>query len=313
MTELVLGALGALLLHVFFRAVEVRWPESYYGLSDFTSYQISMRLSSYLTFRFLPVLVMSSIVSAIATSAGWRGQVAGLAVALIHGAWTAGRGAWNAFRQDGVFARRLLLAAHLGVLTAVVVAGWIGAVLGSTDAVMELVPEPVELRGNLWTAILAGVFGAYLARVTQGSGVEPSELIRESSRRLGPEIIARAEEAADRHGADPELVKAILIVENLQRPRWIRSIERVAGRALPIGTYGVMQVRSDQPISDEESIEVAVSTRLAGRRVPMSTWTSGGRTYLTPDSEGLQRLIRSYNGNERFIELVEAVYYELRG
>ncbi len=95
-------------------------------------------------------------------------------------------------------------------------------------------------------------------------------------------------------------------VENLQRPGWIRAIERTAGRLLPIGSYGLMQVQSDAPISDSESIERAISTNLAERSVP--TTPEG---YV--DSEALRSQIRSYNGNERFVDLVEMVYYELRG
>lgn len=305
MTEFLLGVCGAFLLYVFFRAVEVRWPESYYGISDFTSYQISLHLGRYLAFRFLPVLVVSFTTSVVATSLGSGGIVTGLAVAAIHGLATAGRAMVGAFRHGRLFGRRLLLAAHVGVFALVLIAGWAGGWLGKLDVSGSLVPELPEIRSNLWTALLAGIFGAYLARVTRRSEIEPAELISESMRRIDPQLLSLADEVAARHEAEANLIRALLLVENLQRPRWIRAIERLAGRRLPVGTYGIMQVRSDAPVSDAESIERAVSTKLAGAKVPKSS-----RGF--PDGEALRRQVRSYNGNERFVELVEMVYYELR-
>lgn len=306
MTELVLGAAGALLLYVFFRAVEARWPENYYGLSDLTSYQLSLRLTSYVGFRFLPVVVVSFAVSVIADSFGGRGWLAAFYTALFHGAATAGRASIGAARHSGIFGRRLLLAAHAGVFIAVLCAGVVGGLLGEIDALHAVLPDPEAMKSDLWTALLAGIFGAYLARVSWKTEIDPQRFVRESTRRLNPELLRQAEAAAARYEADPNLVKAILLVENMQRPNWIRSIERAVGRWLPIGTYGVMQIRSDEPISDRESIERAVATKLAGATVPK---TADGRR---DDWTGLQRIVRQYNGNKRFVELVETTYYVLR-
>ena len=305
MTEILLGGAGALLLYVFFRAVEARWPENYYGLSDLTSYQLSLRLSSEVIFRFLPVVVVAFVASVVAESLDDKGLVAGLCVALIHGAATAGRASVSAARHSGVFGRRLLLAAHVGVFWSVLVAGVVGGVLGEIRALHAVVPDLDAMESDLWTALLAGIFGAYLARVSWKSEIQPEQFVRESTRRLDPELLTHAEVAALQHGADPNLVKAILLVENMQRPRWIRSIERAVGQWLPIGTYGVMQVRSDAPISDVESIDRAVTTRLVGATVPK---TSDGHD----DYRALQRIVRRYNGNERFVELVEMAYQQLR-
>jgi hypothetical protein len=178
-------------------------------------------------------------------------------------------------------------------------------VLGDVHQLQALVPEADELRGGLWTAILAGILGAYLTRVSARSEIPAAELVNASMRRVDPALLELARDLAQQYGADPDLVVAILLVENLQRPGWIRAIERVVGRLLPIGSYGIMQVKTDKPISDRESIELAISTRLAGQVVPLS-----GKFI---DRAALTAIIRSYNGNRRFVELVETVYWELRG
>jgi hypothetical protein len=66
-----------------------------------------------------------------------------------------------------------------------------------------------------------------------------------------------------------------------------------------------MQVQTQLPISDSESIRQAVASRLAGRTVP-----SAKRGAI--DFDVLRGHIRSYNGNERFVDLVERVYIALR-
>lgn len=56
----------------------------------------------------------------------------------------------------------------------------------------------------------------------------------------------------------------------------IRSLrEGRAGRFLPIGTYGLMQVSSVRPLSDAESVETAIATRLAGFTVPVEVGKHG--------------------------------------
>ncbi len=304
MAEALLGLAGAVLLHVFFRAVRSRWPESYFGVMDFTSYQLSLRFRNYLVFRFLPVLVVTFAVSAVAVSMENSGLVAAAIAACLHGLSTAGRAAVGAIRTKGVFGRRLLLVAHAGVFGLVLVAGAIGGWLGTLERLQVLVPGADAVVSDLWTALLAGVVGAYLVRVSARSEVDAAELIRQSTAKIDRGLLLLADELAAEHGADPRLVRAILLVENLQRPSWIRGIERSAGRLLRVGSYGIMQVQTDTPISDAESVQVAVQTRLAGRTSPR---TGHGSI----DIKRLRGHIRSYNGNERFVQLVENVYLEL--
>lgn len=61
-----------------------------------------------------------------------------------------------------------------------------------------------------------------------------------------------------------------------------------------------MQVTSDGPISDEESIDRAITKYLIG-------------VQLAPDDyEGPRRVFETYNQNPRFVELAEAVYFYLK-
>jgi len=65
-----------------------------------------------------------------------------------------------------------------------------------------------------------------------------------------------------------------------------------------------MQVLSDRPVSDEESIEIAVRDHLAGLAVRLDEY--GGY-----DSSSLEEVLKVYNPNPNFIQLCSAIYGHL--
>ena len=96
-----------------------------------------------------------------------------------------------------------------------------------------------------------------------------AQLLR-SHREIDPRLIDHALSLSGQHNASAELVICIMVVENLQRPPWFRRLERLRGR-LRRGkpwTYGVMQVRSIQPLTDRQSIERAIPMLADTRRRP---------------------------------------------
>jgi len=117
------------------------------------------------------------------------------------------------------------------------------------------------------------------------------------TRTLTPLALSLSEET----NTDSALVLAILYTENLQRPRWFRRLERAKGKILRRGTYGVMQITSDHPISDEESIRLALADRLQGQQVK----PDNSNCY---DSSDLERVLRDYNNSDEFIRLASQFY-----
>jgi hypothetical protein len=248
------------------------------------------------------VIVVCFVASAVAISLGESGMGAALAAAGIHALLTAGRASLSAYRATGVFGRRLLFVVYLVIAVALFFAGFVGGLLGADERLHALVPSVDGLVDNLWTAVLAGVFGAYTVRATSRSEISIAEIIGKSTERLPIGTLEYADAQSAEYDVDPLLLQSLLLVENLQRPRWIRQVERALGRVLPVGSYGLMQVQTDQPVTDEESIRLAAQ-RLAGKQVRR------GPSGL--DSDQLIAIIRSYNGNVDFIALAASVYYEL--
>ena len=53
-----------------------------------------------------------------------------------------------------------------------------------------------------------------------------------------------------------------MIIENIQRPCWFRRIETLIGKVARRGSYGIMQVQADRPLSNKQSIKQGVGILL---------------------------------------------------
>ena len=295
--------LGIVLLQIFFRVAESKWPQSYYSIADLLSYRISSSPVKYTLFRFGPVVVVTFFLSASLIGAG---EALWPALAILvggHIVLTTARGLFDLLRTESPFAFEIRLLAHLAVTVGIVVASAVGMLLGSFDRLQSLVQADDELPQSLWTASLAAIVGVFLLEVTQGSPPEASELLSRSRESIPDGLWERTRQLAEDYGSDPSLALAILAVENLQRPRWFRRMEQLKGRLWKRGSYGIMQVRADRPISDLESVKLALKHRLSNVRVPRDEYGA--------DYEGLRRILMDYNPDERFIEMAQAFYEEI--
>lgn len=265
---------GALALHVFYRAVEFRWPSSYIGSGDAGLYRLLSSPGRYLIFRMVPVYSIAVVCAVSSSRLGASGSASAFGVVLLHLGATNLRSIVRDLRQSPVVLRHrvpVVLIRTLGLL-GMIGCAWLASV--TTRQADEVVPSLDDITNGLFTGIAAGVIGAYIMKATSTGG-DVEQLLRRSRRQIDDAHWQLARQAALRHGADPRLVRAVMLVENLQRPPWIRRLERLKGLLIPAGTYGVMQVASPNPISDEESIQLAAQ-RLSGE----SVWNdSGGLHY----------------------------------
>lgn len=293
--------LGTSFLHVFYRAVRLNWPDSYVGAGDAGIYSLLASPLRYLAFRALPVYLACLFVAVSAARAGLDPWLASMGVAIAHGAATNGRVVLRDLRASRpTFRHRLpLLILRSGGLLLVLSAG-IAAVY-TVPTAEAVVPSLDQMSATLWTALLAGVVGGYIVNVTSGSSVTTEDLVAQSYATLDRSLFMLADDRAHAHGADTDLVKALMLVENIQRPGWIRRLEGVKGKIFPAGTYGVMQVRSERPLSNEESIDRAAA-RLAGTNVK----TSVGNI----DYDLVMAAANEYNPDPAYPELLlEALFF----
>ncbi len=167
-----------------------------------------------------------------------------------------------------------------------------------------VVPPVDELFKSLWGTIFVAVVAAIVIAKTRVQ-LDIGRLVQRSRQEVGPRLQKFARTEAVKAGADPNLVETILLTENLQRPEWFRQLERIKGRLFPRGSYGVMQVSSDKPISDEDSIIKAVDEHLHGSRVTIGS--HGG-----PDYESLRKTLTAYNSDKVFVDLAIKIFWQVQ-
>ena len=191
---------------------------------------------------------------------------------------------------------------HLGQALLVSISSYIGVVLH------ELWGSWVPAGSEMLLALITGAFAAIVAigvrSVMSPTKVSDSELIEKLREDIGARAIDYAHRQCfrlDRGGDLARLVEAVLLAEVQQRPRWMRKIENLTGRFRKDGTYGVAQVRSVEPIPDNESIDKLIRNILDAEP---DVWCGQPISYAelqrllfeahNPDREHVDRIMNFY-------------------
>ena len=176
----------------------------------------------------------------------------------------------------------------------------------------KILPSAIGLRDGIWSALFASIVVAWFIKFTNMS--DPS---RQSSPSAGSrndfirqqvqltewqygEVICRT---ADKYHLDGKLLHAIVTYENLNRPKIVRRIENLLVRLPRVSlTVGVAQIKSDKPLTDEESIDAMgnlVALMCQNKQIP-----------LTPADE--RSVLTEYNGSSRYADSVQEILLVLR-
>ena len=302
MAEVTAVILGVIFLYVFYRAVETSWPTSYYSVGRRTDQTISQNLVAYLIFRFGPVYVTCIFAGAVLSEQGNAVVWPVILIAGLHALLTSGRALGGLIRSGTARRRPLITALHTGVIALSILVG-VGAAV-SASAFEDYVPSNSELTSALWTALLAGVVGVYLVRVTTAAEPDIYSALSRSRARIPNHLWQAAEAAAIAANAEPRLVHAFMLVENVQRPRWTQVLERQAGKLLGRGSYGPLQVTAGSPLADQAALAKAIDQRFAGRSVPRRTYEWGESI----DSQWLKFFAMSYNPDPTYAQDIEGAY-----
>lgn len=294
----VAGAAGAWFLHAYFAMLRTDWPASYYSVSDLLSSTLSARPHRYLIFRGLPVFTVVLFVAVTVEKSIGSSLTACSVLVILHIADTSGRASAPLLRGNQKTNRRALLAFHM--LVAAVIACVATAAYLLRGLFGAVVPSLSEMRSDLWTALVAAVLAGYFIRVSEGASHEAEiASMRASRRSIDEDVWRAADELSSQFGTDAQLIRAIMLIENLQRPPWFRRLERIKGAILPRGTYGLMQVAADNPLGDAQSVAIAVRDHLAGIERDED------------DFDWLPNAVSSYNPDPAYVEAVLTAFWYL--
>ena len=119
-----------------------------------------------------------------------------------------------------------------------------------------LLPDEVNLRTEIWILIavyLYSLLGRYEG-VHSNSLVHTRRVIRERLQEIKKKYVKLIPSRIISNPFLRDTVLSIMIYEDINRPAFARSLERLFWRPLKVKTFGVMQFSSPTPISDKRSI-----------------------------------------------------------
>lgn len=249
----VIGSLGAVLLEYLFRLISDRWPEGYDSSIRMIDRAPRYGLIRYTAFRFCPTFIVGVLV--IVTTERLESSVLAAAVSLLllYVVLRDIRAAIDAIKRADP---RIGVLRFLYAYNILIVILAVGTALISRSVAARVVPDPRELLTSLWTAVFVAIFAFMIQRLFEVSSSN-SPSLEEDILHLGTELKEYVENSAIKFDCSPELILSIVLMENRQRPAWFRNCERLAGAMLPGRplTYGVGQIRSTRPITDEQSVD----------------------------------------------------------
>lgn len=282
---------------------KIKWPERYFGPDDKSSIFISTNFRYYISFRLLPIF--AAIFAIVGTS--YKASPNNIINPIVLGAII---GFVYSVISDGRVILELLLnslnvkifvnktsqyAIHFITIVLLTTIGGLAGYVITINEIQFLLPQLNGLVDNVWASFISIVVAYSLfSFIKKPREIELEGVINKSAKQINPRLVRLIENLSEKNNADPTLVKTICIAENMQRPSWIRRLENILGCFKREATYGIMQVTSKRPISDEESIKRAVE----------QFFKDSSHMSFNKKIKSVER----YNSDEKYIFLVEEIY-----
>ena len=311
--DLLYGCLAALvlsvLLHYCYRLIKSEWPASYQSLFESATYRKVLRPVRYVVFRSTPIILSAIFGTVQLERYGKPVWLFGILLWIFHTLDTNGRALWELrYEYDENLTKRprqalyglmifgTLIIIQVSVLTTLYVSR-------NTNVLAILIPDLADIIVDMWVGIIGIVLFFMFLEITSRDRSH-EDVIDKIRKRTDSHFMRYVKSTVTDTRFDFRLFEAVLIAESLQRPRWFRMLERLKGFVWKSGTYGVMQIRSDRPLSDYESIDKALAEY---RHIFIDVLDRYDDDW---HSDVVTRL-RVYNGSEAFIGTVMDAYDEL--
>lgn len=293
-----LGLAGGLLIKATFRAHAHEWPAHYSDVAQVVDSASSKNIWAYLLFRIVPVFLVSLLLLGIAGAWSLPGIVVLCAFLAVHLLTTTLSPAiWvDVVRQrKGIRLRRVMVHAT----TAVVLAGVTFVAYSVQSQAPFLAPDAEQLKDGFWVSVLVGI-GFALYRQTVKFRDQAVKSNRDKNlQKIGSDNVKAVDLRSAQYQTSPRWILAILATESINRPKWWRVLERFWSYFQKRGTYGIAQVLSDTPLTDEQSIEI-LCKNYQGFYPPEST---------DPEYDlNLAIALAKHNPGTRFIKLAKQIY-----
>lgn len=328
MMQIILSFTAGLFIELFFQLVKYRdslntespRPVTAYGnLTDASNYMtVSQYLSggsrkwlNYFLFRLLPPFIIFLLLSGFLSR--YNGEVNYLPYILIAAATSLLlRDTLQLFKSN-LISEKLL---HLTNIFLVLVVASATSLLAQKVDLSFLAPNIDGLVDNLWSSLLVAMLVIFYFRITNMSTkyqdsrdeeVAIDNYILRSYQGIKAKQYDTIEDACQNNQCSKQILYAILIHENMNRPTWLRAIENIIVRFFKIDlTVGIAQVRSKKPLTDNESIVKAAAI------LENSVYVDSGRGDGFTSTQQLEELLDIYNSSPKYAESISIIISRLR-
>ncbi len=284
LVEVLVVVIGATLQGWAFKNLHSNWPECYFYVQDQPSdYWISRHPMRYLTFRLGPGFVVCLLAGWLLASLDRHILLPCVLIGAAHWALSSGRRLFQIIRKQGRWRVSLPIGLHAVLLPTLTISSVAGAIAGHWFS--DLAAKAAVLAPIILTAAYPVVVGRWRDYIGEGQMSE-EDIFHRSKLEIPLELWHYAQEQSEDRALDPLLIQAVMIVENIQRPAWFRTVEKAVGFFMGRGSYGIMQVQAEHPLNDRQTIEIA-TTRLA------------------EEDRDFDRQVGAYNGSPQFYWNVE--------
>lgn len=310
----VLAILAGLIIELFFQLVHYKDSLSVNAPRDVNYMSVTQYVSGgrrkwfkYFLFRLLPpVLIMLLLVAVLQRYLGidrvtpylLASAIVSLVPRDIYG-----------FLKKRLVSEKIL---HLTFIVLVLVLAYVFSWIGSRYDLSFVAPSPEGLFDSLWSALLVAMLVLLYMKITNMGQPQPFVNAYEEQNAHDNYVVSSFNKIYKKHDkvikksakeniCSVPILYAVLIHENMNRPAFLRRIENMIVRGFGVRmTVGLAQVRSDKPLSDEESIKRAAKI-LEGTKYISSTKKG------LEDIDKLQDALEVYNPSSLYAESIAKI------
>ena len=329
MTQIVLALCAGLLIEAFFQLVKYRDSLNTEGPKGVTMYgnlvdagnymSVSQYLSGghrkwfhYFLFRLLPPFVVFMLLAGVLEKYFNAEQHVFYSVLIAAIFSLLFRDMTQIFRTKSI-SERLLHAVNILLVASESAAV---AYIASVFDLSFLAPSISGLVDNVWSSLLVALLVLFYFKATnmnsrqQASNDQETAIdnyIVRSYSEMRNKFSSIIDSSCRKNTCSKQLLYAVLIYENMNRPVWLRKIENLLVRLPKLHlTVGIAQISSNRSLTDEESIKEA-SKILAN-----STYADSGVGDGFSDISQLENILEEYNSDKQYAASISMIITRLR-
>lgn len=303
-----------LIIESFYFIFKSEWPEQYFGKNDIQFQLVQRSFLRILTFRFMPLFIIVLFYGAVLfklTSNYFISQYACLIGGIAYLVYRHGKAIVQIILNKGIKvelnkANQILL--HSFFIATNFILIFLTTFIIKLPIIQEAIPSIDGLRDEIWGSAITAYLGILIWEIykrgidsSHDSWIDALESVEKKLKGKKAKYLNEIIHHSQEFEASAVLIYSTLLVEHLQRPSWFRTLEKIKSTLFKKGSYGIMQTQSPKPLNDLESIYLAIQDYFQNTRY------IDYLDYLDAE-EAIKELLKNYNDNPDFVELVLIAY-----